>query len=77
MVYIVRPLKTPHYSDSHSLTESQMVWQSWRRFSTLTLRQEDIKEYMRKAFTKKYEGSSDEIGWSFIGGQGVESSYVR
>lgn len=58
--------------------ETDFIWPSWKRFSTKDLETTEMREYMRKVFTKKYEGSPYElIGWSFFGTQGVESSYVR
>lgn len=59
-------------------TETDIIWPCWKRFSTKDLKSTEIREYMRKVFTKKYDGSPhDLIGWSFFGTQGVESSYVR
>lgn len=58
-------------------SESNIIWPSWERYSTKDLYTTEIREYMRKVFTKKYKGSPTEpTGWTFFGRQGVESSYV-
>lgn len=75
---INRIIKCPNFITYLSFhTETDIVWPCWKRFSTKDLEATEIREYMRKVFTKKYNGSPDElIGWSFFGTQGVESSYV-
>lgn len=54
----------------------QLVWPTWRHFSTINVRPDDIHEYMRKAFTKKYEGAADDYEWTFFAVLGLENSYV-
>ncbi|KAG4079735.1 hypothetical protein HA402_014866 [Bradysia odoriphaga] len=65
------------YNQPDMEKETNIIWPSWKRFSTKDLRTTEMKEYMRKVFSMKYNGSaSDHIGWSFFGRQGVESSYI-
>ncbi|KAJ6642033.1 hypothetical protein Bhyg_06979 [Pseudolycoriella hygida] len=65
------------YNEPEMEKETDIIWPCWKRFSTKDLKQTEIREYMRKVFSRKYEGSPDEqIGWSFFGRQSVESSYM-
>lgn len=58
-------------------TESDLVWQPWKKHSSKTLKPNEIAEYMRNLFSKKLESSPKSIGWAFYGTSGVESAYVR
>ena len=42
----------------------------------MTLKNTEIKEYMRKIFTRKYDDRPRNIGYTFLGVQGIDSSYA-
>lgn len=53
-------------------TDSKLVWPSWKRYSTIHVKHNDLRDYMKKMFSRKYE----DAGWTFVGVQGVDISYV-
>lgn len=56
--------------------ESQLIWPSWRMFTTANLRKNQLFEYIRKIFSKKFEHSPKAEPWIMYGIQGVDVSYV-
>lgn len=56
--------------------ESQLVWPTWRKFSTVNLQSNQIYEYIRKIFSKKFENSPKNEPWIIYGIQGIDGSYV-
>lgn len=57
--------------------ESQLIWPSWRMFTTVNLRKNELFDYIRKIFSKKFENSPKTEPWIIYGIQGVNVSYVR
>lgn len=55
---------------------NDLLWPSWRKFNTVHLKSTELKNYMRKVFTKKIENSLANESWVFFGIQGVDASYV-
>lgn len=56
--------------------ETDLIWPSWRKFSTLNLQSNEVVEYIRKIFSKKFENSPNDVPWIIHGIQGISSSYV-
>lgn len=57
--------------------DSQLIWSSWRKFSTVNLKSNELSDYIRKIFSKKFENSPKNEPWIIYGIQGVDTSYVR
>lgn len=64
------------YSNSYLTVDNDLLWPSWRKFNTIHLKSSELKNYMRKIFTKKIENSPQNVSWVFFGIQGVDASYV-
>lgn len=56
--------------------DSQLIWPSWRKFSTVNLQSNELSDYIRKIFSKKFENSPKNDPWIIYGIQGVDTSYV-
>lgn len=61
---------------SYSYADNELLWPSWRKFNTIHLNTYELKNYMRKIFSKKIENSPQNVSWVFVGIQGVDASYV-
>lgn len=57
-------------------SDSQLIWPSWRKFSTVNLQSNELNEYVRKIFSQKFENSPKNEPWVIDGIQGVDVSYV-
>lgn len=56
--------------------ESQLIWPSWRTFTTANLRTNELLDYIRKIFSKKFENSPKSEPWTIYGIQGLDVTYV-
>lgn len=59
-------------------SEFQEIWPSWRRHSSEYLKNgPEVNEFMKNLFSRRSKDSPTGIGWTFVGIQGLESSFVR
>lgn len=68
-------------SDIACLTEtiildSQLIWSPWKKYSTVNLQSNELSDYIRKIFTRKFDNNPKNEPWIVYGIQGVDISYV-
>lgn len=57
--------------------DSQLIWPPWQTFTTVNLRKNELLDYIRKIFSKKFQNCpKHDSPWIIYGIQGVDVSYV-
>ncbi|XP_055630197.1 uncharacterized protein LOC129770994 [Toxorhynchites rutilus septentrionalis] len=62
------------YNHAASLNDSDLIWAPWKKHSSSFLKHTELGEFMRNLFSQKHPDAPKNIGWSFHGVQGLQSS---
>ncbi|XP_001843372.2 uncharacterized protein LOC6032835 [Culex quinquefasciatus] len=62
------------YNHAASLNDSDLIWAPWTKYSSSSLKHTELGQFMNKLFSQKHPDAPKNIGWSFHGVQGYQSS---